>query len=147
MDTLNDLNTVIANFPDWKKGYIAGIIDGEGFISITIDNHRFGHWTPHVGFCNTCLQMMNIVVSELHFGSFKVEKPGEGHLGKKALYRWEARSILDCYLLLTAVRDYMIVKRVQAGLVIRFCELKMTDTGNEFLYQGLYEEIKCLNGQ
>ena len=124
---------------DWIKGYLAGLIDGEGSIGLYYCGHR---WSPIV-----TVEMIDKIVPETMYeltcvGSF-TSRP---HVtGKTTLHRWSTQSLMDVYRLLETVKPYLLLKRAQADLLIHFCELTLTKRFNEGEGQRIHDAICALN--
>lgn len=115
----------------WSKEsviYAAGIIDGEGSITIEIQKEGYGirkmdYYAIRLVVINTSLELIN----------WFSEKFG-GRIGKRKLvvnrrqvYTWSIHS-LNASNLLSECYPYMIVKKSHAEAVIKFMSLKQEGT-------------------
>lgn len=104
-----------------EKAYIAGIVDGEGCISITrrkIKSKRSNNWfyQTQVIVVNTDKRLIDFLVSL--YGGF-VTSPRREKAGHKPIYRWVITGN-DMRQLLEDTLDYLILKREQARLALSF---------------------------
>jgi hypothetical protein len=104
---------------DAEKGYLAGIIDGEGCIweGYTHCCTKFVTYTPHVMVTNTDMNLMNWVSRVFRSpitenGNFKTG------FGKKHCYICVIHRYAGVYGILKALLPYLIVKRSKAESVI-----------------------------
>lgn len=106
---------------DTDAAYIAGIVDGEGWIGIHKlgsrggTSRRVGQYRMCVEVGNTNEPVIRFLKSRLH-GAVTFH-PGRG--GSKAHWKWRCTSHI-ALLVLDAVLPYLIIKRRQAVLCRRF---------------------------
>lgn len=134
-----------------EKGYIAGLIDGEGSICLhkCVWKNRNGYfYRPSIKIANSNLEMLIWVKNKLNCGSIKRERPNTGNW--KAIYTltFSANMIRQ---FLPLMIDILIIKKRQALLLIEF--LKMSRRGlpryfktyNIKKYDSFYMMLKKLN--
>ena len=97
--------------------YLAGIIDGEGYIDLRFVN---GTLMARLEVSNTNEDLIDWLVE--HFGGSSYSYAGRSPRHKVA-YRWvlQGKAVRD---LLIAVLPYLVVKVEQAEIVIEFWEVK-----------------------
>lgn len=112
-----------------KLAYIAGIIDGEGSIMImrqaskTFMEQRAksGCFEPHYAPCIRVGMLekaaLEFIVETTKIGKVYQEK---SYHNKRPMYRWMVRSKVDCLEFLRLVSPYLIVKKKQSNLCIKF---------------------------
>jgi len=104
---------------EWQTGYLAGIIDGEGWIGIMTDAN---HSRP----CVTVTSTNPILGRTL----YEITKVGMVYETKRKGTRcrdqfiWKVQSMMEIVELLKKVSPYLLLKRKQAHLLISFCERK-----------------------
>lgn len=110
---------------DFERGYLAGIIDGEGSINL----HRYKNtFSMKVEVTNTYVPLRDIV-HELAGGKITHSKHGGERKEAWTVYHCSAVAILDT---LRQIESNLIVKRQQALLMIEFCQNRIA------FPQGLY---------
>jgi hypothetical protein len=109
---------------DAEKGYLAGLIDADGFISISFKNQKSGNKTmfPIVAVANTNMSIINEAQRIMGNESSLHLNHGER---KKPTFRVETRGIFDVLRTLKELRPYIKGKRQQCDLVIQWCESRM----------------------
>lgn len=132
---MNNLNEQ----PEWKLGWLAGMLDGEGCIGLYHTYHN-KYYAPRVQVVNT--HEPTIVAFALATGMDQVSKR-QPKGNRKVLYHWEIRSVDEVYSLLSKVLPYMLTRRKQAELLFEYC-------GYELLYgkcsaERYYIELAKLN--
>src|SRR3990167_4185123 len=106
--------------------YIAGLIDGEGSISISkLIRKDKQHWKPaYNGFVcigNTSKVMIDLII-ETFGGTYTTECVPY----RKPMYKWMTRSSEKVIRILESLLPYLKVKSEQAKIVIEFCKTKQT---------------------
>lgn len=106
------------NKEDLLMAYIAGIIDGDGSISLIRENRASGFkYYP-------CLQLSNVfedMIDLLHltFGGCKKIKRKQTH-AKKTQFVWNVRGLESCKKVLVRILPYLILKRKQANKLLNY---------------------------
>lgn len=96
-----------------EKAYIAGIIDGEGTITLT-RHHRNETPAPNVSISNNDLTLLHWIKRKVGGTIITKGKKKQHH---KESYTWHLR--FDKAIgLLNEIRDYLIIKRQHADLII-----------------------------
>lgn len=132
-----------------ELAYIAGLFDGEGSCSFS------GGLTRTFRLKKTPIPAISI--SNTHLGAleFVKNRTGTGHLNpnkhqlpnRKQVYAWYLHSYEPVYYFLKAIMPYLIIKRDKAELMVRFCELRLTQLKNSFTCPTPYtdEQIALLS--
>lgn len=114
-----------------KLAYIAGIIDGEGSIMISRDRSKSfmaqrlarGSTDPHyhagirVGMLDR--RPLDLIVEVTGIGKIVEEKP---YHHKRPMFRWALRKKTEVIQFLRLIMPYLIVKKEQAQLAIKFMD-------------------------
>ena len=135
------MSYLIEKLKSWQLAYIAGIIDGEGSLSLykqTKGNSLY----PAIMVKMTSAECVNLLYTMTGIGRFYTVKLHEHY---KQQYRWDVRNRLEVYLFLRAIRPYLVVKREHATLLLEFVERRIQGrlvTGRDFELQA---EIHKLN--
>jgi hypothetical protein len=137
----------------WSKEsiiYAAGIIDGEGSISIEIQKREYGvrkvdYYAIRLVVINTNLELMNWLLSS--FGGALGKR--KSIVNRRQVYTWSIHS-LNASNLLSECYPYMIVKKSHAEAVIQFMNLKSKGTWfvtDEIQKErrDLYDKLKKIN--
>jgi len=112
---------------DWQKGYIAGILDGEGSLSIIHDKggpRSTEHMRPQVYVCNTNLLILDWVRSILHVGYINKRISGR-HFGEKPVHVFLFQNLVDIKFLLEQIIPYLSGKKLRAELLLEFVNHKL----------------------
>lgn len=110
---------------DLQKGYIAGIIDGEGCILVRQRKRPYGFtYDPSLIITNTHLGLLEYLVNITNIGKIYKQYYSKAHQesNSKQGYRWEISSN-NMRLLLPVVHPYLVVKQEQCTLVIRLLQI------------------------
>jgi len=107
-----------------ELAYFAGIVDGEGHISILKSKPKQSRWTPtyrlRIGVGNVSEALIRWIAERFggcyHKRTFKRWQP---------IYEWEAATG-DAADILRAIRPHMIVKTRQADVALSFLALRNT---------------------
>jgi hypothetical protein len=90
--------------------YLAGIIDGEGTISLKTVAEPRAYVIVSVANTSAELRAWLAPIG----GTFHDRSPDEARLGNKPIWNWWVRGRLDCLALLEAIEPYMVIKRAKA---------------------------------
>ena len=95
--------------------YIAGIIDGEGCISVSVLHSKSGrsHNSIYVKIGNTCEEVIRYIDVLLPGGTSEV--PGYGNRKTTYIIQWYGESAID---VIELVLPYLIIKRKVAELAL-----------------------------
>jgi hypothetical protein len=136
-----------------ELAYLAGILDGEGSVSIACIRPKKGraYFQPRVFVTNTGLDL--IIWLEEHFGASTTETQSP-IANRRLLYvaKWTGDKALT---LLTVVLPYLIVKRERAALVLEAWSVKPSYVGCGHplpdniwqLRQDAYQELRAMNSE
>jgi len=107
---------------------MAGLIDAEGSVSVTMNQHR-GEFYASLRLANTDLNLLDWV-QERFGGARSVQQKRMGK--SKAVHRlyWIGA---DCYQPLTLIQPYVIVKYELVRNLITLCEV-----------DNLYDKVRCV---
>ena len=109
---------------DIEKAYIAGIVDGEGYIGILkgklVDPRKICPYTLKVSVTNTDLKLIYFLKERLGVGSI-TKVPANYRFSRRPWYQYVVQAN-NALKLLSMVRPYMIIKNIQAGIAIEFQE-------------------------
>jgi len=111
------------NLTEGQKGYVAGIIDGEGTISLNIFHDSRTHLLPKVIINNTNKKLM-VTIHKLIGGTFSRHRRYE--VTKRLIYRCELQKLADIKALLRLIKRYLVAKRRQARLMIEYCDSRLS---------------------
>lgn len=144
-----------------KLAYIAGIMDGEGSImimrqaskSFMEQRAKRGCFDPHYHPCirigMTDRSALDFLVKITKIGHVHEEKP---YHGRKVVYRWMTRQRDECLQFLTLIMPYLLVKRRQAELAVKFMREWVSSNGIRLtpeiqeMRENAWMEMRKLNG-
>lgn len=124
-----------------QLGYIAGILDGEGSISISRSKcntkNKLYH-CPQVRIFNTDKRILE-AVQKVIGGNIPIH--GDTYKGRKICYRLEYNAKPKIKEVLTMLLPYLVGKKERASVMIAFCE-----DNSPNVEKGLYwQRLKILN--
>lgn len=142
----------VPELKDWEKGYAAGLIDGEGSISMAYDKGG-KKVTPHlrqsIYITNTNLAIIN-QFSDIIKIKPSLKPRSARHLGYKPTYIFQFQNMIDVKFLLEQVLPYLAGKKRQAELALKFINFKLNKDSSIGITKeeiNMYEEMKRLNGE
>ena len=130
------------NLHEWQVGYLAGIIDGEGCITITRDAK---HYVPIVSVCGTSQLLMNTLGEITGLGSMFASPRRDKH--HKTQMNWRLQSRVEILILLRKVCPFLLLKKKQAVLLMEFCEGRINKTLPASREEEIYDELHRLNAR
>lgn len=121
--------------------WLAGLIDGEGSISISPSSHNKVSLVPTVAVSMTTPRVLKEIVHLTGFG--RVSTAIQNGWGYKPLYRWYVVS-RQAATLLREINPYMRLKKKQALLVIKVMDSRQGEhSGRKYGRSGLpHEKVK-----
>lgn len=147
------------NLSNEQKAYLAGLIDGEGCISVTLDSYKVKgkwiHFSRKVYISNTNLELLKKVQKITGIGtislSTKSQKNKLYHNNWKSVYNWAIYG-KGIKIFLPEILPYLIAKKRQAELLLEFQQMTKGQGYGSFLTPELKErrieitkEMKQLN--
>lgn len=105
-----------------QTSYFAGIIDGEGTITIAKSNRSIGGITPLVSVKNTDKKLINWLLKNV---GCKVSEYKPRNERWKLSYRWYTYSVSDVYEIIRMIYPYLIIKKNNAKKVLAFCKWRI----------------------
>lgn len=109
---------------DTQLAWLAGIIDGEGTITVGFLNTReTRQYAPSVTVVNTNPVMIATILAiydQLGVGSHVMERDRTKSLGKRSIWNVTVQRMGGIEKLLTVLAPFMVAKRAQAELLLRF---------------------------
>lgn len=133
---------------DIERGYLAGIIDGEGTIRIVKAKNKqwkTTYYAPFISITNTDPKLMSYIRELVKIGSFYIELRTKPQHRQKMVY--SIASIEGVKQILEQIKGLLIVKKRNAMLVLEFIEIKKnkTETGITPRELELYEQTNKEN--
>lgn len=115
------VQTWVNNLTPTDRGYVAGIIDGEGTISFRV--REDGGWDLAISVGNTCIELIDWLNCKLP-GGRSIRKPGGSHWAEhhKPLHLWFWGGRRKVVILLRAICPDLIVKRAVAERILAECD-------------------------
>jgi hypothetical protein len=141
-------NEVAVNMSENERGYLAGAVDCDGFISMQGKRKRqnFQVW---VGVANTDYNLVKKCLEITKIG--RIHKATKHHPWKPA-YFWSVYTFTGSYSVLKQIEPYLVRKKKQAQLALEFLELRKTmiRRNSRLIVTKdvleIYEEMRKMNG-
>jgi len=140
----------IPKLEEWQRGYIAGIIEGDGSISIAYDKGGEGatpHYRPSVYVVNTDPRILQHIGDILRIPK-RLRLPQPRHLGNKPLSTYTIQSLVDVKFLVEQILPYLSGKKDRAELMLKFVTYKLAKKSSIGITPeetGMYVRMKELN--
>lgn len=131
----------VKKIPDNLKGYVACAIDGEGTILIGYSSSNIPR--PRICIGNTNEPFIQFLRKVIGTGTVYKTKKRQNPKWK-LMCSLQLYAIQDIKSLLEQIRDFLIIKRKNAELVLRFIEIH-TSVGYSPEMDEIYKEIRHLN--
>lgn len=131
-----------------KWAYVAGILDGEGSISISATTLHTSSGNPYKGYdlkvmiSNTDMGLMEWL-KETFGGNYREGKQNSAIKQNKICYRWTLGSYKLMEKFLLGVLPYMLMKREQANLALQY--IRMDGIKNPAKREELHRKCISLN--
>lgn len=112
----------LSHWSEVQKAYMAGIIDGEGTITIVKNNRKFKNGRQYqysravITIANTSYLLLDYLKS-LDIGGFSYDKRINAKHHKQA-FQWCLASVSPVYSLLKTILPYLVIKKSRAEEVI-----------------------------
>jgi len=142
------------NLPEWARGWLAGIIDGEGTITIEKKQRKDSgniNYMPLIIINNTNLEFLKKIKEICRCGTVVQHSPSyvKKHPNWNPTYRLEIKGSFNVKTLLKQVYPYLIIKRKHAEIVMRVCEeniraYSLNQPANTEYLEKLFQELKSL---
>jgi DNA-binding CsgD family transcriptional regulator len=148
---LRNASNVNTNVPEWVRGYVAGLLDGEGVVSIVSTrrkDRKNGMWKPIVDITNTCKEALEFIIKQIGGFRFSTKKGVMTPHSRKPVYRIMLVRHKDVLEFLEMVMPYLIIKRRQAELVVEFCKSRLAKPNHapyDEREKEIIAEVKRLN--
>lgn len=130
---------------EFEKGYLLGLIEGEGSIYVTKTRSRgYLYFQPKLTIANTKLSVIQKAQEIMGGKIYKERRWGR----RRDIWILQITTTIDVYNVLKALQPYFEGKRGQCDLMIRFCETKMESGGRSKPTREqaqICEELKKLN--
>jgi len=115
------------NLPEWARGWLAGLIDGEGTITVERLRRRKNNninYRPLIVINNTSLELIQKVREVCSCGTISLHSPSymKRFPQKRTVYSIKIKGSFNVSAILKQIYPYLIVKRKQAEIVLKICE-------------------------
>ena len=112
-----------------QQAYVAGILDGEGTITVSFGRPHKGSvmptMSPLITITNSNMELISYLQQLLPGSTIKTTK--ETNI-RKAVYTIQIARLLDIEKLIIQIQPYMVAKNKQASLLLKYCKLRKLDT-------------------
>lgn len=122
------------SFTDVEAAYLAGLIDGDGTITVDTSrgrNERY-EWvqvTPVVRIANTSLKLLNAVRKLINIRTVWNEQrrtPSLKFPQRKPVYTLSIRNVPRAYALLKRINPHLILKKERGNLLLKYCASRLS---------------------
>lgn len=141
-----------------KWSYLAGLIDGEGCISIAhrikegqkltkihktrANTHPYRMFSLRISITNTYLPLMKWLIANFGGVYYQKRQPSEKH---KASFEWRPKGRANMEKMLLGILPYMVIKTEQAKVALEYVRMTANGEHNPDKRQQLYLRAKDLN--
>lgn len=132
-----------------KWSYLAGLVDGEGNISIwrvqarahdfEVSNKTYGSFNMRLHISNTSIILMKWLISNFG-GVYHLKR--EATDKHKAAYEWRPKGENNTKKLLLGILPYLVIKKEQAAIALKYIELPRNCPEQR---EPLYQRMRVLN--
>ena len=114
-----------------ELAYLAGLLDGEGTISLTSKLRKYGYryFQPRICITNTKIEMLNFCKDKFG-GLIYISAKANSVENRRTAYRWSLSGDKAC-LLLASILPFLTIKKQQAQLVLVFQGTGIKNTKKE----------------
>jgi hypothetical protein len=137
-------NLNLENLKESEKGWITGIIEGEGAIYLSKVNWKgYIYLSPKLTIHNTRKELID-KIQKLIGGKVYIDKNGRR---KKPLYIFTISNVINILRILQTLKPYFVSKKEECNLMIEFCKLRLENfhLPNSKREWEIYERLKLLN--
>ena len=99
-----------------EKAYFAGIIDGEGTITLT-RKHNNQMPSPLLSVSNNNLELLEYIQGITNCGKIRAKKKAKPHHNQS--WQWQTNSVNNILRVLEEIKAFLRVKKPQANLILR----------------------------
>ena len=129
--------------------YLAGFVDGEGCIGLRKDSSTKNVYRGKLHITNTNLMVLTYIKDKIGFGSLYINRKKGSYGNNKTTYVWEVCN-RQCLKVLEKIKPYLLVKKEQAGLIIKFQKSvyrtnKKPNQKKVIIRNRIFNELKILN--
>jgi len=103
-----------------KNIYTAGIIDGEGYIAL-LPFSNAKTYSPVVKVASVNKELTDFLTK--NYGGFIYIREFKKSLNQRKAYCWEIKNIKHVRKFLGQTKDFLLLKKRQAELVIEYCDI------------------------
>ena len=124
-----------------EKAYLAGLIDGEGCITLTVS--KKGQLPqPQLSISNKNLEVLRWVRQQTGYGSLITKKPYKAN--HSITYAWQINCVGRVTQVLSSVCKYLIIKKRHAKLIMLEYP-KCTPRNGRYSSKQLFEKVKLVH--
>ncbi len=102
---------------DLTLEYIAGFVDGEGCLTLTVGNR--GLYRPRFVIANTNLKVLEDIRQYFSLTA-KIQIKHRRKPNHKTIYHLESQNIEQCRLIATLLEPYLRIKKEQAQIIMQY---------------------------
>lgn len=126
-DEMEKIETGNQQVTDLELGWLAGILDGEGHITMKTSKYeKWIHYSVEIGFTNTSLELLEKLASiclrlgvNLHWMKKKMPKSCQ------PCWLLTTKKMAHCFRILTPTLSLLTVKKERAEILLAFCTRRL----------------------
>jgi hypothetical protein len=141
----------LQQIPVEQLGWVAGIIDGEGYIGL-VPNFQKGRVVgimPRIDISSTTPIMQERLASVLGMGLLYYKRKRENRPKEKPQTSWSTWSNCNVGPLLQVILPHLVVKKPIAEIVLEHCKRRLINDMQPYTNEDLHavDEVRRLNGR
>jgi len=149
----SEITENLQRLTNFEKGYIAGFVDGEGWIGLHTGKMKYKGQTtirlePCVKVSNTNLEAFKFISKLIGAKHVSVDNVRQTTMNRKALWDLRMQRHKEICAFLKIFKDLLVIKKNQAKLLLKFCKSRLSK-GRGIPYSDeevqIYHELKELN--
>lgn len=118
-----------------ERAYIAGIVDGEGSVSMCLRNTKPKHYDVKVSISNSSKQLIDYLKNLFPLFNIFTQKDKRNKNWKRR-YELYSSSLKNIKIFLESILPFLIVKKEQARLLLEYIEIR-----NKVFSRGSHQSI------
>jgi hypothetical protein len=118
-----ELESRLRGLPKEKLGWVAGIVDGEGYVGLGKHGERWVNPRVSVASATRCMQEELVALVGVGTIGFRPNKKKK----QRDCFVWQLHTAQEVGGFLSAVGNLLVVKRDVASIVLGFCRTRLED--------------------
>jgi hypothetical protein len=128
---------------DLQLGWIAGIVDGEGWIGLNSSTSSKTYVDVRIAVTSTTVAMQNALLKLTGLGTVHDQKPAKPN--HRPQFTWRVQSALNVGAFLEVVSPYLLIKRAVAKVVLDVCVKRIRPHEGPVNVSDVRTKVRALN--